>query len=332
MVFPKIRSSSEIDDGGGGAGAGRSNHDNPVSDDNTLFEPGSPEEMIALSPIVHFSKLVHQRCPSWSQKKGCAVVLANIEKTISDLEQRLMEGIVLDDNEQAMYDTVSVNELKEKHKVVKDAMHEQVENGNITAEEQRKLLEQVADRLASINTELIGAKSDKKVKKVEKLNTMKTKLEERQAMLKNISPKPPEPLKHWKAIEKLRKELVPLIKLEDDTRGRLLSVKETKTLARKEEILEEISQLEHASRNWFEDDPSFDLRVKLSKSNAAKQQQSTNKNKNKTNTKKISGNANPWISTSSAVRSKPKPSSSKKKSSTSGGGIFAAMMDDSDSD
>ena len=338
VVFPNIR---EIDDHGGDGGGG--NEDYAGSNDNLLllFQPGSPEEMIALSPISMFSNLLSSRCPSWSQKKGCNAAIANIQETISNLEQRLMEGVALDDNEQALYDVVSVDDLNEKHSIVKDAMHKQIEiDGDITVEEQKSLLGQVSDRLSIIEDDLNEAKTEKKTKKVEKLTIAKTKVEQREVMLKKISPKIPQRLKHQDEILELRKELAPLIKLEDGAKGRLMSVKETQTLARKDEILEEITELEDSSRGWFEDDVSFDLRVKRSRSMGVKTtgKQSSKKTTSSTNAKKSTGGS-AWVSSSSsAVRSKAKPynskvgsasSSSKKKS----GGVFAAMMlDDSDSD
>jgi len=338
VVFPKIR---EIDDlNGSGGGGGKNEKDNPTSNYSLLlFQPGSPEEMIALSPINMFSNLIKKRCPSWSQKKGCNAALANIQKKISDLEERLMKGVALDDNEQVLYDAVSVDEIKEKHNIVKDAMHKQVEtDGNITVEEQKQITEQVSDRLIVIESDLQEALAEKKPKKVEKLTNAKTKLEQREAMLKKISPKTPVPLKYNAEISELRKELAPLIKLEDSAKGRLLSVKETKTLARKDEILEEISQLENSSRGWFEDDASFDLRVKRSRSMVIKTGKQSTKKTTSTNAKRNTS-GNPWVSSSSTVNKSNKAklynkvgsaSSSKKKS---GGSLFSAMMlDDSESD
>ena len=331
VVFPKIREASgDADDGGG----------NDSSDNSSsLLKQGSPEEMIALSPMAMFSNLVKNRCYSWSQKKGCNVAIADIQRLLSNLEERLLEGVVLDDNEQALYDTISVDDLKEKQTLVKEAMQKQVEEGNITAEEQKQLLTQVSDRLATIDDELEALKDQKKPKRVEKLNAMKTKAEQRKAMLKKISPKPPAPLKYQDDILELRKELVPLNKLEESTKGRLLSVKETKTLARKDEILEEIAELENESRGWFEDDASFDVRVKKSRT-TGKQQASKAASKKSSGSTKKSTTSSAWVTSASSM-ARPKAKSygkigtaKKKKASTSGGGgVFAAMMmDDSDSD
>lgn len=328
VVFPTIR---EIDSGGGNGG------DPANSDDSMLLQRGSPEEMIALSPIGMFSNLVKNRCPSWSQKKGCSAAIADIQKLISNLEERMMEGVVLDDNEQALYDIVSGDDLEEKHNFVKEAMQKQVEtNGNITVEEQKQLLAQVSDRLETINTDLEAAKAEKKPKKFEKLTNMKTKVEQRKAMLTKIAPKAPAPLKHHDEILELRTELIPLNKLEESTKGRLLSMKETKTLARKDEVLEEISELENASRGWFEDDASFELRLKNSSRVSGKQSNKAS-NKKATSSTKKSASSSAWVSSSSSSAAKSKAKSYGKvgaaKKKTASGGVFAAMMlDDSDSD
>ncbi|VEU42653.1 unnamed protein product [Pseudo-nitzschia multistriata] len=333
VVFPRINDASDPGGGDDNEGGGASG-----SDDSLLLQRGSPEEMIALSPISMFPNLLKNRCPSWSQKKGCNAAISDIQRLVSSLEERLMEGVILDDNEQAFYDTMSVDDLKEKHNIVKEAMQKQVEtDGNITPEEHKQLLTQVSDRLDTINADLEAAKIENKPKKAEKLSNMKTKVQQRQAMLRKITPKNPAPLRYQSEIENLNVELIPLLKLEDSTKGRLLSVKETKTLARKDEILEEITQLENDSRGWFEDDASFALRVKKSKA-AAKQASKASAKKSSTSAKKSSStNTSAWMSSSSlgrrpVAKARGKVRGAKKKTSGGSGGVFAAMMDDSDSD
>ena len=329
VVFPNIREAfADGDDGG----------ENNTSDNgSTLLKRGSPEEMVALSPIAMFSNLVKNRCHSWSQKKGCNAAIADIQRLISNIEERLLEGVVLDDNEQALYDTISVDDLKEKHNFVKEAMQKQVEDGAITAEEQKQLLTQISDRIEMIDSELEVLKDQKKPKRVEKLTSMKTKVEQRKAMVTKISPKAPMPLKYQNEILELSRELVPLNKLEDSNKGKLLTLKETKSLARKGEILEEITELENDSRGWFEDDASFDVRVKKSRA-SGKQQASKAPSKKSGGSTKKSTSSSAWTTSASSM-ARPKAKSygkigtAKKKKASGGGGVFAAMMmSDSDSD
>ena len=330
VVFPNIREAfADGDDGG----------ENNTSDNgSTLLKRGSPEEMVALSPIAMFSNLVKNRCHSWSQKKGCNAAIADIQRLISNIEERLLEGVVLDDNEQALYDTISVDDLKEKHNFVKEAMQKQVEDGAITAEEQKQLLTQISDRIEMIDSELEVLKDQKKPKRVEKLTSMKTKVEQRKAMVTKISPKAPMPLKYQNEILELSRELVPLNKLEDSNKGKLLTLKETKSLARKGEILEEITELENDSRGWFEDDASFDVRVKKSRASGKQQASKAPSKKSGGSTKKSTSSSAWTTSASSMARPKAKSygkigTAKKKKASGGGGGVFAAMMmSDSDSD
>lgn len=338
VVFPRIREASKEGDGDG-------NDDGDGGDsDSMLLKRGSPEEMIALSPIAMFSNLVTNRCRSWSQKKGCNASIADIQKLISDLEARLLEGVVLEDSEQALYDTVSNDDLNEKHLIVKEAMQKQVEvDGNITSEEREQLLAQVSDRLEALVADIATAREENKPKKVEKLRGVKTKVEQRKAMLTNIVPKQPSLLKYQSEILEFHKELVPLNKLEASAKGRLLSLKETKTLARKDEIMEEIAQLEAASRGWFEDDASFEVRVKKSRRSgtlhANKKPSGSGNKKGSSGGGAKKSTTSGWATTSSsAAMARPKAKSygaatTKKKKSGGSGGVFAAMMmDDSDSD
>merc|ERR1712154_89597 len=90
---------------------------------------------------------------------------------------------------------------------------------------------------------------------------------------------------------KLRKEMQPLVKLEMEGKGRLLTLKETTLLARKEEILEEIEVYEYQSRGWFEDDEHFQQRVNASRSAATKMSKS-NTSKKSTGASRTGGASN----------------------------------------
>jgi hypothetical protein len=153
-------------------------------------------------------------------------------------------------------------------------------------------------------------------------------------MLKKINPVDPAPLKYQNEILRLRNELAPLLKLEESAKGRLLSVKETQSLARKDEILTEISRLENDSRGWFEDDDSFIIRVERCK--AAGRTQA--KSKKVSSSQPVSASsttrsiANPWVSAASrTVKTTTKRTPTTQAKPTGSGGVFAAMMmDDSD--
>jgi len=209
-----------------------------------LGEDNSPKHMIAVSSFDVFSKMLSSKCPSWTQKKGCLGVISEIKDLIQSIDAKLLSGAPLIDSEQALYDSVSMSSLEEKENLVKTQMTEHIDEGNITRLERSNLLSQVRDKVDSLNKELDGAMSEGKPKKAEKILAQKEKATTRLAMLQSLEPKAPHALKYEREINKLREELKPLLKLEEETKGRLLSVKEATTLSRKDEIINEIQELE----------------------------------------------------------------------------------------
>jgi myosin heavy subunit len=217
----------------------------------SLLPIDSPEQVIAMSSQTLFERMLQSKCPSWAQKKGCVAAIESTKKIIEELETKLLSGTPLTAGEQDMYDSVSMSSLDEKETHVKAQMHSQVESGKLTKLELETLLHQVSEKIDSLDKET--AQSQDKPKKLEKLKATKEKVTERKAVLEKIEPTPPHRLRNEAEIQKLRVDLQPLLKLEDGAKGRLLSVKETQTLARKDEILEEIAQLE-VRRTYFTKD------------------------------------------------------------------------------
>lgn len=330
VVFPRILENNsggaEATNDGGSSSAGGGGSPSP-------FTNGSPEEMIALSSNTVFASMIKSQCPSWTQKKGCINAITTIKAELDSLDTKLLEGVPLSDNEQSFYDSVSSTALDEKQELVKELMHKQVDDGLITSKEKAQLLSQVSERLDKVNSEILEAEKANQSKKVEKLKGVLEKVTARKGKLSTITPKKPHPLKHEQEMSALRSELLPLMHLEDGGKGKLLSLKETQALARKEELLEEIAELEQKSRGWFEEDDAFEARVEAS--DAAWRAQSKSK---KSTGKKTSGSGGGggWATTTKA---RPKASmgmakktTAAKKNNNRGGGVFGAMMMDSDSD
>lgn len=239
VVFPKIAVSTS---------SSKNGHDNNTQHTElsplSLNQPSSPENVCAISSLSVFSNMLKNKCPSWSQKKGCLQVLQEIVEQIKHFENKLLNGDLLTPAEQEWYDAISLDNISEKEILVKKEMAAHVENGRITMREKKCLLAQVTERIEKLEREISDASKDNKVKKVETLLNLKQKAEERKKAIGDITPEAPHPLKHHLDIIKLRQELKPLLKLEESCKGRLLSLKETTTLARKDEILSEIKKLE----------------------------------------------------------------------------------------
>jgi hypothetical protein len=306
VVFPKIlnEASEEIE-----------------AEQQTLLREGSPEHMIATSSMKVFKNMLSSKCPSWSQKKGCSVALEDLRNMICDLDAKLITGTPLDAAEQDFYDTASHLEDKDEH--VRTEMHTQVERGEITAWEQETLLSHNADRIATL-------KKDKSKK------GQLDKASQRKTLLTDMVPKEPHKLRHEIAIRKLRKELVPYLQMEEEQKGRLRSVKETQTMARKDEIDEDVAILEEESRGWFEDDDAFQSRVSASRATFA----TTHKVKGKKAAPSYAGVTrtvapSKWVlpgDLKKAALASAGALKKKKKNKSKGGDVFSAMMMDDSSD
>jgi hypothetical protein len=238
VVFPNIVGDTGNDTGLEDGMHGLSTGEAP------LIPKSSPVHMIVVSSSSVFSRMLSSKCPSWSQKRGCLTALGQVKDVIGQLDAKLLTGTPLSNPEQDLYDSVSIASIDEKEAFIKKEMQAQVEGGEITNTEKVFLVNQVTEKIESLSKEVAEAQAEKKPKKADKLNAMKEKTLARQKMLEEITPVKPHPLRHEAEIAKLRKEMRPLQQLEDSAKGRLLSVKETTTMARKDEILEDIEQLE----------------------------------------------------------------------------------------
>lgn len=331
VVFPRIQDNQSIsgtENDGTASGSGGS---------TSLFPKGSPEEMIAMSSKTVFEGMVKSRCQTWTQKKGCLSALGEVKKVLLKLDEKLLQGIALEDFEQEFYDSVSAAALEEKEAFVRDRMHQHVDDGTITSTEKVQLLGQVTERLDSLTKEIADAEKANQAKKLEKLRIAKEKAEARKVKISQISPKSLPPLKHQAEIFQLRSELKPLQELENNAKGRLLSLKETQSLARKDEILAEIANLEEKSRGWYEEDDIFQARITASRAAWEAQDKSAKKVTKKPAVAAATSSSrkpNAWNTTSvSKPRAAPvSNSTTKSKPKANGGGVFAAMMMDSDSD
>ena len=306
---------------------------------SSLVPPDSPQHKIAYASTAVFERMITSMCLTWSQKKACIGALDELKELITGLDQKLLTGTPLTETEQTFYDDVSLSSLEAKQTTVRELMHQQVDKGQITVAERTQLLEQVQERIQKLQHDKEQAEQGNAPKKVQQLTTALTKAQERRDKLQQTTGRPPPPLKKQAEIQTLRVELKPLLQLQASSKGRLLSVKETQALARKEEIDEEIQQLEQASRGWFESDDAFERRVEISRAAFAAQQQQQSKAKatkkpttSSTTTSRTSAVTGAWASTTRKKNmggSKAKPPSAKPKGA---GGVFAAMMMDSDSD
>ena len=240
VVFPKVAVKTSRDATTGGLTDGTAG----ISISNGVIPENTPEHKLAYSSMTIFEANIGPKCQTWSQKKGCLAALESLTDIIQKLQEKLISGTPLSEEEQECFDTVSISSLEEKQKHVRDLMHQQVADGRLTSDEKAMLLNQVTDRIANLSKDIAQAEQDGKKKRVDNLTVAKQKAEDRKALLEGIVPKPLPPLKNEAEIGRLRREMAPLEEIEAKAKGRLLTVKESQAVARKEELAEEILDLE----------------------------------------------------------------------------------------
>ena len=213
-----------------------------------------------------------------------------------------------------LYDDVVT--LDDKVAYIRQELLHQVETGTITRFEQKLLLDQNTEKVASLMNEQKST----------------AKALQRKERLEALDPIVPHGLKQEVEIYSLRKERIPLLALEKEARGRLLTLKETQTLARKVDIDEEIAYLEEASRGWFEDDDVFESRLEASRAKFETKQ------KKKALKKMISISADTtvkmktkWL-TPQEQKAWAKKEAAKRKKKQKGGCAFSSMIMDSSSE
>ena len=299
VVFPKITLPSK-----------------PISlEIEPLIPEDSPEYKLAVSSMNVFKNMVKAKCPSWSQKKKCLECLQGVQERLQGLDNQLMNATTaLNASEQVFYDAVVTLDDKVAY-IIQELLH-QVETGTITRFEQKLLLDQNTEKVASLMNEQKST----------------AKALQRKERLEALDPIVPHGLKQEVEIYSLRKERIPLLALEKEARGRLLTLKETQTLARKVDIDEEIAYLEEASRGWFEDDDVFESRLEASRAKFETKQ------KKKALKKMISISADTtvkmktkWL-TPQEQKAWAKKEAAKRKKKQKGGCAFSSMIMDSSSE
>jgi len=340
VVFPRIMESTG--DSGGG------DDDNAPS--KPILELNSPDYMLAVAGFTTtFPRMVASKCSSWSQKRNAASSLEATNSQLKDMTEKLYSGTPLEDNEQEFFDATSTEDLERKLAYIRKEMGTQLEAGNVTFGERRILLEQVTERMQTIEANIKEATDENKPVKVKKLREALSKVRARKKTANSITPKGVTvPLRHREKIDALRMEARPLNALEASGKGRLMSLKETQAIGRRDEIMEKIEELYEASRGWFEEDEEFRKRVEESR----RECDSREKAAAKRNTAKAKGKSTPatksagssWATAGAPAKKYTAPSApislgkigagrATKKKPAGASGLFAAMMDsDSDSD
>jgi len=251
VVFPKV-------DGG------KDNNNQQTNCQGEEYEPliptNSPGYKLALCSLnPTFHNLLSTYCPTYLEKKECQSCIEGLLQVEQAIENKLTKGQPLDAGEQAFYD--ESQDLKEKYTTVQKEASKHVEDGRLTVDEKAILVEMNEKRIQTLMAEKSSASVAEKLKKA---MTRKQQLQSSDDVLSmNVSYPPP--LRHESQLTTLRKKLLPLYALEEASRGRLLTLNETRLMTEKEEIEAEIERLELNSCGWFEQEEVFEERLQRSR-------------------------------------------------------------------
>ncbi|KAL9187039.1 hypothetical protein ACHAXT_010759 [Thalassiosira profunda] len=326
VVFPKL---AEAAGNEGSKSSGGCDHV-----DEPLIPTNSPGWKVAVCSAPTFRNLLATYCPTFVEKRECVKCLEGLLQVEQAIEAKMMQGHPLDAGEQSFYDEAS--DLQEKHTYAQGEAAKHVEDGRLTLEEKRLLVEMNETRIQTLMREDNSAGVAKQLKKAMARKQQLQQFSD-EALTAGAASYPP-PLRHEAQIAALRKKLRPLRELEAQARGSLLTLGETRSLAAKEEIESNISQLEEASCGWFEEEDAFQARVQKSRDRfEAKHSGSKRGGKGGTRPAGNAASAGKGAGSAKWILPGEKPknawgSAGKKKSKAKGGAVFTAMMMDSSSD
>jgi hypothetical protein len=355
VVFPRV----EV---GGGGGSGNGNGTDEYDDDrdssglsnssSSFFPPKSLEYKVAVCSMSVFETMVLSKFTSWLEKRALQQMIEEtIAAEIQTCDDMLVRGTQLSAAQQEFYNACAEISSKQAH--LKQAMHQMVDQSELTRHELEVLIEQVQQRIADLNGQSKPVPKQL-LERRQKLQSMTTTTTDNNDDDDN-TPK----LKHHAALGKLWKQIQPVWHLQESG-GALLSVHDAMLLGQKNDLLLEIERLEGASQGWLEDDELFRKRVDVCRRNFRQKfnirggggggggSSSNNKNKNASSSSKKKNNTSkdaPSIGAGTKVRvpitkwvtpgQKMADKQAKKKNKMKKGDLFGAMMatyDDSDSD
>ncbi|GMI21503.1 hypothetical protein TrRE_jg115, partial [Triparma retinervis] len=214
-----------------------------------------PSNLIAVASLPTFRLMVASKAPTWSEKKAMITAIEEVEEEVTKVEARVFKGETVGGREDKLYS--NAESLEEKKEELKKMMATHVEEGTLTRREKELLLSQVEGKISTAEENQKGAEGKKKTKIEEVVKKLKARKELIGGAKINWSP----PLKAQPQIDKLRKELVPLMKIEEKAKGRLMNLKETEAMGQMEEIREHIYALEEGSSGWFESEEEWTDRM-----------------------------------------------------------------------
>lgn len=220
-----------------------------------------PADVLAECEVADFRRMVEKNVTTYATKKRLLDSLREKLARLDEAEKKLIARETPDAALQSLYDTLDVDGLKEKSKIVTVDMQAMIDAGQLTSDEKSQASEQLDAKLAALQTDLKKAEADGKEKLKAKLEEGKEKLKATKAAVSDAKPAALAPLKYAAEIQRLNKRLLGLAKLEKECNGKY-TIEQLKGLGERPDMEEAMSVLKTRSRTWFESDEEFKARLK----------------------------------------------------------------------
>ncbi|CAJ1457577.1 unnamed protein product [Effrenium voratum] len=260
----------------------------------------TPEDVLLRSEEKEFQRLLQTHLASYAQKKRLLELLKHRVAVLEDIEARMARLERLSAEEEALFEDVGAEDLKEKIKVVTAEMKEMVEQGQLTAAEKAEFLEQLESKVTMAKEELAKAEAEGKAKKAQALKQQLEVMQQTRATVKDADAAPLPALKNGAKIRELRVKLIELDRIEKASKGHY-TMEELKKLGERPELEEAAAELETRARGWLEADEVFEERLQANLRLAVKAKA---KSKSSGGYTAVSGGARPAAAKASGAKTR----------------------------
>lgn len=216
----------------------------------------TPAQLIVFAEMPTFQKMISSKCPSLAQRRRALEVLKATRAELAASEQKLASLQPLTDAEQHNYDTLDAPALEEKQQWLQKQLEAMVDNGHLTKDEKEVVLGQLASKLEQLEAQLVGAESEGKAKRAEKLQAMAAELRVRLAAVREAKPITRK-LKFETEIKAAQQKLKELEKLENSKV--VLPLAEVQKLAAKPKLVDDLRAMQAESKGWFSEPTVVDV-------------------------------------------------------------------------
>ena len=232
-------------------------------------------ELLLYAERPTFERMIAAKAPSLAQRRRALAELKECAGKLEAIEKKLAAMEALDEAEQAMYDTADQEALAGKIGWLQAQMDAMVTKGQLTASEQKSVLEQAISapprrhpgcatlgaislharpaaqataKLEALELQLASAESEGKAKRAEKLSAARAELTSRIDLVRGSKPIS-RPARHSEEMQALRKRIAELDKLEKSSK--ILPLADVEKIAARPRLREELAALEADAAGWF---------------------------------------------------------------------------------